>query len=150
MFTSQNISGDTWLVTQTAESGDITGTYKVAVTPGGDGTDAIAVIEQAQAGPTPEEREAEMLAIRINAVKSECVRRIYAVVDAHAQINLASTSSARLLTDEQMNRYRAGLGWIVTMRANCASLIGDNEVDYLANVAWPGLPEGVEELAAEF
>ncbi|WP_139792860.1 hypothetical protein, partial [Pseudophaeobacter leonis] len=56
------------------------------------------------------------LAARLDEGKAECRRRIFAVVDEMAQINLVAAASTGLLSDAQRAAYIAGLGCITPMR----------------------------------
>lgn len=88
---------------------------------------------------TAEAKAAQAAAVQLAGRKGECRDRIFAVVDATAQMNLAAAAAAGGLDDDQMQTYRAGLGWIAAMRAACAG--GDD---------WPSVPAGVVELANQF
>lgn len=72
------------------------------------------------------------------ARKADCRRRIFAVMDEAAQMNLAAAAAAGTLEEEQMAIYRAGLAWIHAMRAACAD--GN----------WPEPPAEVVALASRF
>lgn len=79
----------------------------------------------------------------------ECRRRIFAVVDEMAQINLAAASGAGLLTAEQMAAYVAGLLWIQQMRGAWAGLVASG-ADLSDDANWPAIPAGAATLAATF
>ena len=97
---------------------------------------------------TAADKAAAADAERLAAVKAECRRRILAVADETAQINMASAAAAGLLTAAQMTTYAAGLGWVDAMRATWPTMPANT--DYLADTAWPAVPAGVAELAAAF
>jgi hypothetical protein len=83
------------------------------------------------------------------AGKAECRRRIFAVVDEMAQINLAAASGAGLLDAEQMAAYIAGLGWITQMRGTWPGLV-DTGADLSDDANWPAVPDGAAALVAAF
>ena len=150
MLNATKISGDTWCVTEIDDAGESMATHKVAVRGSGNAADAIAALAAMQAGPTADQLAAQALTERVHAIRTECTRRIYHIADYHAQIKLASASGAGLLSAGQMTAYQAGLGWIAAMRLVCAGLVGDVMADFMAEAAWPDIPSGVAELAAEF
>lgn len=92
---------------------------------------------------------AEAAAGQALACKAECRARIFAVVDATAQMNLAAAAAAGGLDAGQMQAYRDGLGWIAAMRATCQGLI-DNAALPADDAAWPAVPAGVAALADLF
>ena len=99
------------------------------------------------------EKTAEELADEAAAVakagKAECRRRIFAVVDEMAQINLAAASGAGLLDAEQMAAYVAGLGWITQMRGTWPGLV-DAGADLTDDANWPTVPDGAAALVSAF
>lgn len=92
---------------------------------------------------TPAERRAV-------SIREACRRRILAVADELAQINLASAAGAGLLGADDLATYRAGLGWVAAMRKACGGLIADADADHLSDESWPEVPPGVEELTRRF
>lgn len=99
--------------------------------------------------PDPEFTAAELLKQRQDSARAECSRRIFDVVDANAQMNLASAAAAGLLTSAQMQTYQAGLQWVADMRATWPTL-ADQDADISDDANWPSVPVGVIELAASF
>ncbi|MDE4272949.1 hypothetical protein PXK58_00935 [Phaeobacter gallaeciensis] len=97
---------------------------------------------------TAEELAAEQ-AVAMAAGKAECRRRILAVADETAQINLAAAAGANLLTDEQRAVFTAGVQWIGQMRAAWPALVASG-VDLADDANWPTAPAGAAELADEF
>lgn len=97
-----------------------------------------------------ETRAAQALAARAEICKAECRTRIFAVVDATAQMNLAAAAAAGGLDADQMLAYRDGLDWIAAMRAACQTLIADAGADAGDDAAWPAIPDGVSALADQF
>lgn len=87
---------------------------------------------------------------RLVLAKAECRKRIFAVIDEIAQVNLAAAAAGGMLTVEQMDVYRSGLAWIHTMRATCITLSTDHTADITSDSWWVDVPAGVAELAAEF
>ena len=98
---------------------------------------------------TAEDIAADVLAAAKEAARAECRRRIVAVCDETAQINLAAAAASGLLTPEQMGVYQAGLVWVSEMRSAWEQLAidGQNVAD---DASWPNIPAGVSELAAAF
>lgn len=84
------------------------------------------------------------------ATKAECQRRIYAVVDQIAQVNLAAAAAGGVLTSKQMTDYRAGLIWIASMRAACGTLIARNDLTFVEDEHWPEPAATIVTLATAF
>lgn len=87
---------------------------------------------------------------RATLAKEECQRRIYAVVDRTAQINLAAAAAAGVLTNIQMAIYREGLQWIRSMRATWPDLAEDERKTITLDHHWPEPSEAVKALGASF
>lgn len=98
---------------------------------------------------TASELAAEALARRRITAQQECRRRIFAVADETAQMNLTAARAAGLLTSAQQTTHTAGLGWVADMRAAWGPMAdaGDDPFD---DANWPAIPAGVVELAALF
>jgi hypothetical protein len=105
---------------------------------------------------TPEEIAAitptaeELLAMRQDQAKAECRRRILDLVDETAQINLAAAAGADTLTAEQLTVYRAGLAWIMSLRATWPTLAADADADLYDDANWPQPTQAMRDLAAAF
>lgn len=99
-------------------------------------------------GPPPTKKEITLQ--RLELAKVECRRRIYAVADEIAQINLAAAAGAALFTPSELLTYRAGLQWVDAMRQNCGALATDHSADIADDKAWPDVPDGVAELASKY
>lgn len=99
------------------------------------------------ASPTAFRIPADELA---SMVKAECQRRIYAVVDQVAQVNLAAAAAGGVLTAEQMTVYRAGLAWIAAMRAACGTLIAASDQAFAEDRHWPTPEASIVTLADAF
>jgi len=84
------------------------------------------------------------------AVKAECQRRIYAVVDQIAQVNLAAAAAGSLLDESQMAVYRSGLSWVASMRAACGTLIGNSDQTFTEDKHWPVPAASILALADAF
>lgn len=80
---------------------------------------------------------------------AECTRRIYAVVDQYAQINLAAAAGAGLLNEAQAATYRAGVLWVAAMRVAYASIVEDG-LDPADDANWPQPSAEIVALAAAF
>lgn len=101
---------------------------------------------------TAEEIAAEQAAADAEAQaagKAECRRRILAVADETAQINLAAAAGAGALSDEQRTAFSAGVQWIGQMRAAWPALVASG-ADLSDDANWPAVPAGVAELAEAF
>lgn len=99
--------------------------------------------------PEPEYSNAEVQAQKTQAAKTEASRRIFEVVDANAQMNLASAAAAGILTSGQMTTYQTGLQWVAGMRAKWPVLVADG-ADIYDDANWPAVPAGVQALADQF
>jgi hypothetical protein len=97
---------------------------------------------------TAETVAAEAKAERLAAAKAECRRRIFAVANETAQINLAAVAAAGLLNAGDKAIYATGLAWVAAMRAACATAaVASDATD---DALWPAIPPGVAALAARF
>lgn len=149
MLIAENIEGNLWLVGEEAAAGGIADGRKIAVAAGGGSAEALAAYLEVTTDPSGPQLAAETQAMRDTTARAECSRRIFAVCDGIAQINLAAAAAAGLLTTDQMNTYRTGLAWVNEMRATWPVLAaGDGVIADDAN--WPAIPPGVAELAALF
>ncbi|MDE4272673.1 hypothetical protein PXK58_02325 [Phaeobacter gallaeciensis] len=83
------------------------------------------------------------------AGKAECRRRILAVADETAQINLAAAAGAGVMTDQQRAVFVAGVQWIGQMRAAWSGLV-EAGADLSDDANWPAVPAGAAELAEAF
>lgn len=79
----------------------------------------------------------------------ECRRRIFAICDETAQVNLAAACAAGLLAPAQLLIYQSGLAWVHDMRAAWRPM-GEAGADPEDDANWPAVPAGVADLAAEF
>jgi hypothetical protein len=101
---------------------------------------------------SPEDLAAEASAkeqIAQKAGRLECRRRIFAVVDEMAQINLAAAAGAGLLSEAQREAYISGLGWIQLMRGTWPALV-EAGADLSDDANWPAVPAGAAALVAAF
>lgn len=85
---------------------------------------------------------------RLAAAKAECRRRILAVADETAQLNMTAAAAAGLLAQADRTTFAAALAWVAAMRAACATAA--QAADPAEDVLWPAVPAGVAELAARF
>lgn len=86
---------------------------------------------------------------RQTMAKAECARRILAVADQTAQLNLAAAAAGGALDPIQLATYQSGVAWIAAMRSQWL-IIADNALDPKDNANWPSVPAGVAELGAAF
>ena len=98
---------------------------------------------------TSEEKAVEALEQAREVSKREARRRILAVADETAQINLAAAVAAQVITAEELAAYRAGLAWVAGMRAAWGPM-ADAGLDPSDDANWPAVPAGVAELAGRF
>ncbi len=98
---------------------------------------------------TAAEKAEQDLARAMARAKTECRRRILAVANETAQINLAAAAAADQLTPEQRTAYVAGLDWIMQMRAAWPALAATG-ADLTDDANWPAVPAGAAELAGDF
>jgi len=87
---------------------------------------------------------------RISQAAEECSRRIYAVADATAQMNMASRASAGLMSADQMTAWRSSLAWVGQMRGTWRDLAADTTKDISDDANWPECPADVVALADLF
>lgn len=97
---------------------------------------------------TAETIAAQVAAGRLAAAKAECRRRIFAVANETAQMNLAAVAAAGLMTAPDRATYAAGLAWVAAMRAACTAAAKAD--DPSADALWPAVPDGVAALAARY
>lgn len=86
---------------------------------------------------------------RVSLARRECQRRIYAVADLHAQMNMSAVAGAGLMTTDQMDAWKAGLLWIEQMRANWEPLAAGTD-DITDDANWPTCPVAAAALADGF
>jgi hypothetical protein len=98
---------------------------------------------------TAEDRAAREAQARAAAAAAACARRILAVCNEHAQINLASAAAAGLLAADDLQTYRTGLAWVAAMRQAWRP-IAEAGADPADDTAWPAVPDGVAALARRF
>mgnify|MGYP000902449405 FL=1 len=87
---------------------------------------------------------------RMTAAAQECSRRIYAVADATAQMNMASRASADLMSADQMTAWKSSLAWVDQMRGTWRDLAADTTKDITDDANWPECPSDVVALADLF
>jgi hypothetical protein len=80
----------------------------------------------------------------------ECSRRIYAIADETAQMNMASMASAGLMSDDQMNAWKQALFWVEQMRGTWRGLASDTSKVITDDTHWPTCPNAAAALADGF
>ena len=85
-----------------------------------------------------------------DSIKTECSRRIFAIANSNAQMNMASFAAAGLFSASQMTAYTSGLQWVAAMRAKCAALIAAADPAFTNDASWPQCPQAAAALAAQF
>ncbi|WP_321448402.1 hypothetical protein [uncultured Cohaesibacter sp.] len=98
-------------------------------------------------------------AVRLDTIKADCQRRIYDVLSAETQANIASAAAVigsvaeADRTTEQADMLAAAsemVDWIAAMRAAVQALAVDTGADYTLDAAWPECPATVIALAADY
>ncbi|WP_321446899.1 hypothetical protein [uncultured Cohaesibacter sp.] len=98
-------------------------------------------------------------AARLATIKTVCQRRIYDVLSAETQANIASAAAVigsvaeADRTTEQTAMLAAAsemVDWIASMRAAVQTLAADAGADYTQYAAWPECPATVIALAADY
>lgn len=93
---------------------------------------------------------------RLNAIKAECRRRIYAVASAEDQQNMSlhvAVIGARAEADRSLQEKddlaaaAAALAWVKAMKAAVQTLAADADADFLADASWPACSEEAAALA---
>lgn len=97
-----------------------------------------------------EDIAAQDRATRRAAIKAECRRRILAVLDETAQMNLAADAAAGRLGRADRAAYAASLAWRDAMRARAAELGAGTGRDFTDDAAWPAPDARIADLAARF
>lgn len=118
-----------------------------------DGDTAVVVADigdPAEIGLSPDEPAPEPPTPTPDNVKAECRRRIFAVANETAQMNMASHAAAGLFDDARRASFLAALQWVAEMRAACGVLIASADATFTTDDAWPPCPPDVAALAAQF
>lgn len=98
---------------------------------------------------TAEDKAAAALALRLEAARAECGRRIGLVVNQTAQMNLAAAAAGGILPAADAATYRLGLGWIAAMRTAWRPIAQAGQ-DPQEDRHWPAAPEAVIEMGRRF
>ena len=91
----------------------------------------------------------DLLAERQALAKMECARRIVAVVDPTAQMNLVAAAASEVLTTQQQFVYQQGVLWINACRENWPSLAASSD-DITDDANWTEPSSEVVALGAAF
>lgn len=106
--------------------------------------------DPAERGLSPVEPTPEPPAPTPGNIKDECRRRIFAVANETAQMNMASHVAAGLFDAAKRAAFLAALQWVAEMRAACGALIASADATFTTDDAWPPCPPEVAALAAQF
>lgn len=87
---------------------------------------------------------------RRSQAKAECRKRILAIADETAQINLAAAASAGAFSVDQLATYRAGVSWIAQTRAAWPPLAENLAADIEDDANWPQPTQDIVDLANAF
>lgn len=145
--TAVSLGDGLWRVTEADAEGRVLWTQRIAMSPAATEAEAIAAMEAAREPPDSAAIAADAAAGRDQNVYAELRRRIAAVADETAQMNLAGIAAAGGLSAPDLATFQAGLGWIAAMRAAADTMAGNTD-DYTDDENWPDVPAGVAALAA--
>lgn len=84
------------------------------------------------------------------AIKAECQRRIFNVIDASAQQRLQNKYARGTLTALEVTAFEAGDDWIDAMVTKCRTLVAAAEQTFRADHHWPEPGPDIEALAAQY
>lgn len=118
-----------------------------------DGDVAVVITapgDPADLGLTPEAPPEAPPKATADNVKAECRRRIFAVADDTAQMNMASHAAAGLFSDEKRMAYLSALQWVAEMRGACRGLVATGNPAFTTDAAWPACPPDAAALAANY
>lgn len=90
-------------------------------------------------------KTADEIAADKDRARLECRRRILAVADETAQINMLAAYAAGKLTTDDAATFEAGVQWILDMRAAWPDVTDPSD-----DSQWPAVPAGAAELAAKY
>lgn len=86
---------------------------------------------------------------RGQAAKAECRRRILAVASETAQMNMAASAAAGLMSDDDVEAFRDWCTWRSAMINRARSLAG-GDAPIEDDGTWPVIPKNAAALAAYF
>lgn len=109
---------------------------------GGEAVATPAVSFDPPASPVPE--------FSVDAVKTECGRRIYAVASDSAQKNMLANVAAGKMSASDKRLFNSGVEWIASMQEVCRSLATARDVTFAKDSHWPEPPPGVADLASRY
>lgn len=119
----------------------------------------VSVDDARAMGASEADIASALAALRRDAVKAECRRRIYAVASAETQLNMTSYVTAIGLKPAAARSdvekaaaasFLLALEWVEAMRAAVAAIAADLDVDMTAQASWPACPAEVSALADRF
>jgi hypothetical protein len=87
---------------------------------------------------------------RMTEAAQECSRRIYAIADATAQMNMASAASAGIMSTDQLDAWKQALFWVGQMRGTWRGLAADVSKIITDDANWPTCPVAAAALADGF
>ena len=97
---------------------------------------------------TADEVAAQVQEARAGAIRAECRRRILAVMDETAQMNLAADAAAGRFDEAGGRAYGAALVWRDAMRARAREFRQGRPGDFTSDAAWPAPAPAIADLAA--
>jgi hypothetical protein len=121
--------------------------------------DGLTELDAQEIGIPENAINAALAKVRLEAVKSECRRRIYAAASAETQMNMAtaaaviSAKEASARTEEQasiLSGLDDAIGWVAQMRARVIELADDAAPDIAGDANWPPLPDGARDVVDKF
>ena len=84
------------------------------------------------------------------AIKAECQRRIFSVIDASAQQRLQNKYARGKLTTAEIATFEAGDDWIDAMVTKCRTLVAAADQTFREDRHWPNPSADIPALAAKF
>lgn len=84
------------------------------------------------------------------AIKGECQRRIFKVIDASAQQRLQNKYARGTLNTVEISTFEAGDDWIDAMVTKCRALVASADRTFVEDRHWPDPSPAIEALAAKY
>lgn len=84
------------------------------------------------------------------AIKAECQRRIFNVIDASAQQRLQNKYARGTLSAEEVDTFEAGDDWIDAMVMKCRALVAAADQTFVQDHHWPDPGAHIKALAAKY
>ena len=121
--------------------------------------DGLTELDAQEIGIPENAINAALAKVRLDAVKSECRRRIYAAASVETQMNMAtaaaviSAKEANARTENEtsiLSGLDDAIGWVAQMRGRVSELADDATLDIADDANWPPLPDGARDVVDKF